>query len=83
MRDNTVPKKWRVLAIQDFGTCDQFVAKLENVMNELEEQGYDVHKPQPIGKHYFVVGRLPDVEVKPAKKSRRKRGDSEAPPLSS
>ena len=57
-------KKWRVEGILDTETVTEFAKKLEGTMNKLEAEGYDVREPQPIGKHYFVVGRAHEVKVK-------------------
>ena len=76
-------KTWRVIAILDSGEVDTFATRLERAMNQLEDDGYVVEKPKPVGKHYFVYGRLPHVVVKGApRKGRRKRGNGRPSPPS-
>lgn len=69
---------WKVMPVLDDTTADKFCQKLEATMNFLEDEGYEVEEPKPVGKHYFVYGRLPRI-VSKEKKPRRKRGDSQPP----
>jgi hypothetical protein len=52
---------WKVVAVLDDDTVETFARNLERALNKLEEDGYEVDDPKPVGKHYFVCGRLPRI----------------------
>lgn len=56
-------KVWRVEAVLYTESATEFAGKLERVMNQLENEGYQVAEPKPIGQHYFLYGRKDDVYV--------------------
>jgi len=64
---------WRCIGVLNEST-DSVGKSLERALNRLEDEGYDVRDPLPIGEtgHFLVYGRV-------LQKTRRKRGDSMPP----